>query len=183
MVWTVWSSNFSKHPFRQIAVILFILFFKIILVENIYSAARSWLSSVPQTAETTFSFSSVFILMLCSWPTWECEARVFMQIFRYFWDNVSKSYSIGRRPNYSNFCDLTWSEATHIVPDFTISVYSTAVHAIIFFSASFWFLCCLLLFNGIPMAKWNAKKWINKDKKSEWDQKWENYMICWAQKL
>ena len=35
MVWTQWSSIFSKHQFRQVAFILFIIFFKIILVENI----------------------------------------------------------------------------------------------------------------------------------------------------
>ena len=35
MVWTQWSSILSKHLFRQVAFILFILFFKIILVTNI----------------------------------------------------------------------------------------------------------------------------------------------------
>ena len=34
MVWTGWSSILSKHPFRQVVCILFILFIKIILVEN-----------------------------------------------------------------------------------------------------------------------------------------------------
>ena len=68
VVWTGWSSIFSKHSFRQAALIEFILllhFFKIILVENIYSSvARNWINSFSQTAATTFAFSSVFILLL-----------------------------------------------------------------------------------------------------------------------
>ena len=35
-VWTGWSTIVSKHPIHQVAFFLFILFFKIILVENIY---------------------------------------------------------------------------------------------------------------------------------------------------
>ena len=55
--------HFSKHPFRQVAIILFILFFKPSWW-NIASAARNWIDSFPQTAATTFA-SSVFILLLC----------------------------------------------------------------------------------------------------------------------
>ena len=49
VVWTRWSSVFPKHPFRQIAVILFILFFK-----------SSWWKiaiAARKTAATTFVLS------------------------------------------------------------------------------------------------------------------------------
>ena len=42
MVCTGWSSTFSKHPFRQVAFILFILLFKFILVK-----VRQGIESIP----------------------------------------------------------------------------------------------------------------------------------------
>ena len=54
MVWTGWSSIFPKYPFHQVAVFLFILFFKSYWWE-IAIAARTLINSVPQT--TTFAFS------------------------------------------------------------------------------------------------------------------------------
>ena len=65
MVWTRWSSIFPKHPFCQVAVILLILFCKLSWWK-IASAASNWNNSDPQTEATTFAFSSVFILLLCS---------------------------------------------------------------------------------------------------------------------
>ena len=47
------------HPFRQVAVIIFILFFKSSWCK-IASAARNWNHSVLQSAPTTFAFSSKF---------------------------------------------------------------------------------------------------------------------------
>ena len=44
------SVRSSIHPFLQI-----------ILVINLYSATRNWMNSVPQTAVTTFAFSSVWL--------------------------------------------------------------------------------------------------------------------------
>ena len=67
LVWTCWSAIFSIHPFRQVANILFILFFKSSWCK-IASAARNWIYSVAQTEATTFAFSSVFTLLLWSWP-------------------------------------------------------------------------------------------------------------------
>ena len=58
MVWTWWSSTSSKHPFRQVAFILFIPFFKL-------SWCQIASASSPQAAATTFAFYSVFILFLC----------------------------------------------------------------------------------------------------------------------
>ena len=55
-----WSSIFSKHSFRQVAVVLFILFFKTSWW-NTASAVRNGRNSVPQTEVTTFAFSSVFM--------------------------------------------------------------------------------------------------------------------------
>ena len=46
----------------------FILFFKIAL-GKIASAARNLINSSPQTEVTTFTFSSVFILLLCLYPS------------------------------------------------------------------------------------------------------------------
>ena len=66
MVWTGWSSIFAKHPFRQVAVIILILYFKSSWWK-IARAARNWINSVPQTAATTVAFSSVFILLLWVW--------------------------------------------------------------------------------------------------------------------
>ena len=59
VVWTRWSSVFPKHPFRQIAVILFILFFKSSWWKRA-GAARNWINSVPQTAAWIFAFSISF---------------------------------------------------------------------------------------------------------------------------
>ena len=53
----------------------------------------------------------------------------------------------------------------------------TAVHVIISCSASFWLLCFLFIFNGIPKAGWNAKKWIKK-KRRETETK--NERITWT---
>ena len=55
-----WSSIFSKHSFRQVAIVLFILFFKTSWWKTA-SAVRNGRNSVPQTEVTTFAFSSVFI--------------------------------------------------------------------------------------------------------------------------
>ena len=55
-----WSSIFSKHSFRQVAVVLFILFFKTSWWKTA-SAVRNGRNSVPQTEVTTFAFSNVFI--------------------------------------------------------------------------------------------------------------------------
>ena len=68
MVWTGWSSIYPKHPFCQVAFILFILFFKSSWWK-IASAAKNLSNYVQQTAErTTFAFSSVFILWV--WTCW-----------------------------------------------------------------------------------------------------------------
>ena len=67
MVWTRWSSIFPKHPFRQVAVILFILFFKSSWCK-IASAARYLINSTPQAAAKKFAFSSVWLLRPESHP-------------------------------------------------------------------------------------------------------------------
>ena len=61
-----WSSIFSKHPFRQAAVMLFILFLKSSWFKMAYTA-RNCINSVSQAAATTFVFSSVGILLLYAW--------------------------------------------------------------------------------------------------------------------
>ena len=56
--------HFSKAIIPpSIAIILFILFFKIILVQN-SQRGMELNDSIPQIAVTTFAFSSVFILLL-----------------------------------------------------------------------------------------------------------------------
>ena len=55
---TMLSSFSSNHPVQLI------LLFKSSWC-TIASAARNWINSVPQTAATTFAFSSRFILLLC----------------------------------------------------------------------------------------------------------------------
>ena len=64
MVWTRWSSFFPKHPYMPSSRYFINLLFHIIQEENRYSAVRNCIKSVPQTAATTFLFSSVFILLL-----------------------------------------------------------------------------------------------------------------------
>ena len=51
------------HPFLQIILTMFILFFESSKCKSA-SMARNWINSVPQTAATTFAFSFVFILLL-----------------------------------------------------------------------------------------------------------------------
>ena len=63
--------HFSKQTFGQVAFILLILFFKILLVQNIYcSGARKSINSVLQTAATTFAFYSAILHLL--WLTSSC---------------------------------------------------------------------------------------------------------------
>ena len=71
------SSIFPKQSFRQVAIILFILFFKIILVQN-SQRGMELNDSIPQIAVTTFAFSSVFILLL-----WEEQCFVGLSILLY----------------------------------------------------------------------------------------------------
>ena len=63
--WRIWWI----HPFLHIILVQFILFFKSYFSSNHpianYGAARNWIISFPQSAATTFAFSSVFILLLC----------------------------------------------------------------------------------------------------------------------
>ena len=59
MLWTGWSSIFSK-PRSRFYIYLFLQF---ILVEN-SKCGKELNLSAPQTAATTFAFSSVFILLL-----------------------------------------------------------------------------------------------------------------------
>ena len=56
------------HYSFQIVLMQFILVF-ISSWCKIASAAGNGINSVPQTAATTFAFSSVFILLQCSYPT------------------------------------------------------------------------------------------------------------------
>ena len=51
------------HPIRHIFLVQFIQFFQSSWCK-IASAARNWINYFPQTAVTTFAFSSVFILLL-----------------------------------------------------------------------------------------------------------------------
>ena len=80
MVWTGRSSIFPKHPFRQVAVILFILFFKSSWWK-IASAARNLINSVPQTAATTvysivlLSRHTCFYDMPIGPRCWTCSPR------------------------------------------------------------------------------------------------------------
>ena len=70
---TIWRIRLI-HPFLHIILVQFFFFSYSILVQlilffisswcKIAGAARNWINSVPQTAATTFSFSSVFILLL-----------------------------------------------------------------------------------------------------------------------
>ena len=53
-----------NSSFFQIILVQFILFFKS-SYSRIASMARNWINSVPQTATTTFAFSSVSFLLLC----------------------------------------------------------------------------------------------------------------------
>ena len=53
--------------------------------------------------------------------------------------------------------------ASLIVSDFTLSVY-TAAHVIISFSESLSLLYFVFLLIDIPMARWDVKKWIKKEK-------------------
>ena len=58
----------------------FILFFKLSNCK-IASMAKNWINSVPQTATTTFAFSSIFIVLL--WLTiWYLWYTIFYFIFR-----------------------------------------------------------------------------------------------------
>ena len=71
-------------------------------------------------------------------------------------------------------------EMSLIVTDFTN--FSMAVHVIISFLVSFWLICFLFLFIGIPKAAWDAMKKTEKTKKRKWEQKRENYMKHAVQK-
>ena len=62
IVWTRWSSIFPKHPFLQVAVILFILFIQIILVEN-GKWAWNWINFVPPNS------SDDLCLLFCLYPS------------------------------------------------------------------------------------------------------------------
>ena len=62
MVWAGWSSIFPKHPFRQVSIILLILFFKSSWWK-IASAARKWINSVPPNS------SDGLCLLFCLYPS------------------------------------------------------------------------------------------------------------------
>ena len=63
MVWTGWSSIFSKHPFQKVALILFILFFKIILEENNSKCSKELNQFCPPNS------SNDLCLLFCLYPS------------------------------------------------------------------------------------------------------------------
>ena len=63
MVWTGWSSIFSKHPFQKVALILFILFFKIILEENNSKCSKELNKFCPPNS------SNDLCLLFCLYPS------------------------------------------------------------------------------------------------------------------
>ena len=54
-IWAGWSPIFSKYPFRQVTVILLILFFKSAWCKKA-CAARNWINSVPQSSSDDLCF-------------------------------------------------------------------------------------------------------------------------------
>ena len=90
MVWTRWSTVFSKHPFRPVAF-FYSSFSSKSSWWKISSAARNWINSGSHAAATTFAFSSVFILL--TWysvgpnfliRTW--SRKLHGMQFKYSWD-------------------------------------------------------------------------------------------------
>ena len=65
-------------------------------------------------------------------------------------------------------CHDSETAVSLIVPD--LQFLCTAVHVISSFSTSLLLLCFLFLLICIPRAGWNAKKYIEKEKKREWDK-------------
>ena len=82
--WTILRTGWI-HSFLDIMLVQFILFFKSSWC-IIASMERNWINSVPQTAMTTFLFSSVFIILILCFIYLKFSDR--NHVFRTFYNNI-----------------------------------------------------------------------------------------------